>query len=110
MVGVDGPVIQLSSSRVACRVARLRIEQRATSDGVPILWDGNRATIPAYIQLFDECCEENSLFIEYCEYDAVSYKQFLAVADPTTVIFAKAPHLNAYSLYNPSLPRSSGSR
>jgi len=36
VVGVDGPVIQLSSSRVACRVARLRIEQRATSDGVPM--------------------------------------------------------------------------
>ena len=44
-----------------------------------LLWDNNRATIPAYVNLFDEFCEENSLFIEYAEFDAVSYKQFTAV-------------------------------
>ena len=36
IVGVDGPVIQVSSGRVACRVARLCIEQRAASEGVPM--------------------------------------------------------------------------
>ena len=38
-----------------------------TSDGMVLLWDNNRATIPAYVDLFDEFCEENSLFIEYAE-------------------------------------------
>lgn len=36
VIGVDGPVIQVSSGRVACRVAKLLIEQRAGSDGVPM--------------------------------------------------------------------------
>lgn len=36
IVGTDGPVIQVSHPRVACRVAKLRIEQRAASEGVPM--------------------------------------------------------------------------
>jgi nitrous oxidase accessory protein NosD len=36
IIGTDGPVIQVSSSRVACRVAKMRIEQRAASEGVPM--------------------------------------------------------------------------
>ena len=34
--GVDGPVIQISGGRVACRIARLRIVQRAATEGVPM--------------------------------------------------------------------------
>ena len=36
IVGVDGPVIQISGGRVGCRVARLVIEQKAATDGVPM--------------------------------------------------------------------------
>ena len=36
LVGVDGPVLQVASGRVACRVAKLCIEQKAASDGVPM--------------------------------------------------------------------------
>ena len=36
LVGVDGPVIQVASSRVACRVAKLNIEQRSASEGAPM--------------------------------------------------------------------------
>ena len=36
LIGSDGPVIQVSSPRVACRVAKLRIEQRTATEGVPM--------------------------------------------------------------------------
>ena len=36
VVGVDGPVVQISGGRVACRIARLRIVQRAATEGVPM--------------------------------------------------------------------------
>ena len=36
IIGVDGPVIQVASNKVACRVAKVRIEQRAASEGVPM--------------------------------------------------------------------------
>ena len=36
VAGVDGPVIQVSGGRVACRVARLRITQKSATEGVPM--------------------------------------------------------------------------
>jgi len=36
IIGVDGPVIQVASGRVACRVAKLNIEQQCASDGAPM--------------------------------------------------------------------------
>ena len=36
IIGVDGPVLQVVSSRVACRASKLIIEQRAASEGVPM--------------------------------------------------------------------------
>jgi len=36
IIGVDGPVIQVASGRVACRIAKLTIVQRVVSEGVPM--------------------------------------------------------------------------
>jgi hypothetical protein len=36
IVGVDGPVVQVASGRVAVRVAKLTIEQRAGAEGAPM--------------------------------------------------------------------------
>lgn len=58
VIGLDGPVVQVSGGRVACRVARLKIVQKAASSGVPM--SGAVRVEGGGTLVLEECCIASS--------------------------------------------------